>query len=561
MCAQFFSKLRDNPISPEADPYAQPPSFWRRHAGLFGVVAVFVLTAAFTVFAFPPYRTPELAYVFAAPGVFWAFFKPSFRLYAGVLLGAQMVAWTFLLGWLHHVTWGGLLLLGPFIGLWVGAWFLAVWWTVPRMMGKQTLVRILAMLGLGGLWVLNEWLRTWLLSGFPWLPLAASQWQRSAMLQVASYTGALGISFVLIVFNFGFATYWHRLLREREGGMKRRSPEFLVTMVILVVPALVLLEKAQGQQRRLLAEVSVVQPYIPQELKWDGSKSDWIFETLGNLTANAAQIGPDVLLWPEAVTPFAVRGEPQAQQWVEEMTRRAKKPLLLGSVSIEAGADGKERWTNAALLVTPEGGLQSPGYAKRKLVPFGEYVPFRGALGWLQKFVPIGDGDFQPGEKAELLSIPLRGRTVSFGPLICFEDIFPKLATESALAGADVLVVMTNNAWFGEGSCAYQHAAHSVLRAVEARRPVVRCGNSGWSGWIDEYGNIRGVLADSTGNVYVRGTKLFAVTQDERWDGRQSFYTMNGDWFVGVAAGLVLIGWLAVRFSRVVPPKPVAEDE
>ena len=91
------------------------------------------------------------------------------------------------------------------------------------------------------------------------------------------------------------------------------------------------------------------------------------------------------------------------------------------------------------------------------------------------------------------------------GVLICYEDIFPALARENTLAGADVLAVLTNNAWYGEGGAAYQHAAHSVLRAVENRRPVVRCGNGGWSGWIDEYGNIRDTLRDENGTIYFRG--------------------------------------------------------
>ncbi len=562
MCALISSSGSTPPRdSLPSDPYAEAPTFWRRHAELLGVLAVFVLTVLMTIWAFPPYHAPELAYVFASPGIFWAFLKPSFRRYAMVMLGAQVVAWTILLGWLHHVTWLGLLLLGPFIGLWVGVWFLAVWWVVPRMQGKHTLVRILAMLGLAGLWVVNEWTRTWVLSGFPWLPLAASQWQRMVLLQIASYTGAAGVTYVLMVFNFGFAAYWHRLLREREGGLKRRSPEFIVTLLVLIGPAMFLLQETVGKKRELLAEVGVVQPYIPQAVKWDDKQAPWIFETLGNLTAKAAMENPDVLLWPEAVTPYAIKGQPEAQAWAEEMVRRAKRPLIMGSVAIERASDGTETWSNGAFLITPEKGLREEWYAKRRLVPFGEFVPFRGLLGWLNKFVPIGDGDFEPGKQAQVLRINVRGREIGFAPLICYEDIFPELATDSVLQGADVLLVLTNNAWFGEGGGSYQHAAHSVLRAVETRRPVVRCGNGGWSGWIDEYGNIQGVLADAAGNVYQRGTKRFAVTHDTRWEGRQSFYTMHGDWFIGVAALLALLGWAAVRYSVVIPTKVVVDEE
>ena len=131
---------------------------------------------------------------------------------------------------------------------------------------------------------------------------------------------------------------------------------------------------------------------------------------------------------------------------------------------------------------------------------------------------------------------------------MCYEDVFPKLARESARAGADVFFVATNNAWYGEEGGAPQHAAHSVLRAVENRRPVMRCGNGGWSGWIDAYGTIREVLRDENGSVYFRGGGSYTVYQYDAWERRQSFYTRHGDWFVVLSAVFavlaVLFGWL-----------------
>ncbi len=114
------------------------------------------------------------------------------------------------------------------------------------------------------------------------------------------------------------------------------------------------------------------------------------------------------------------------------------------------------------------------------------------------------------------------------------------------LAGSDVLVVLTNDAWYGEGGAAYQHAAHAVLRAVETRRPVLRCGNGGWSGWIDEFGGIRYALTNEDGSVYFRGTGVADVTRDSRWVGRNSFYVEHGDWFVPVCAVLALFGYAAL---------------
>ena len=109
-------------------------------------------------------------------------------------------------------------------------------------------------------------------------------------------------------------------------------------------------------------------------------------------------------------------------------------------------------------------------------------------------------------------------------------------------AGADVIAVLTNNAWFGQEGAAVQHAAHSVLRAVETRRPVIRCGNAGWSGWIDEFGNVRQVLATEAEGIYFRGTRTIELTRDSRWIGRNSYYVEHGDWFVAVCAVVVLLG-------------------
>jgi apolipoprotein N-acyltransferase len=135
------------------------------------------------------------------------------------------------------------------------------------------------------------------------------------------------------------------------------------------------------------------------------------------------------------------------------------------------------------------------------------------------------------------------------GPLICYEDTFPQLARSSVRTGADLLTVQTNNGWFGEGGAAYQHAAHSVLRAIETRRPVVRVGNGGWSGWIDEYGNVRDVMTDANGSIYFRGVHTVAVTRDRRWVGRESFYVQHGDWFVLACAGFATFAFSLLRLT------------
>jgi apolipoprotein N-acyltransferase len=541
-------------------------------------VAVFALTVALTVLSFPPFHTPEFAFAFAAPAVFWAYFRPSLKLYAWTLFAAQVLAWGILLFWLRHVTWAGPLLLAPVVGAWVGAWYLAAWWAMPRMAGQPTLTRLAGMLGLAGAWVVIEWTRTWFLGGFDWLPLAASQWQEPAILQVAAFTGEGGVSFVLMAVNVGFAAYLYRLLGEgpvaerRRGrmlspleeplypiqrtdwGLSRRSQEFLLALFLLLSCLCVYMVQVQPLDRarfdRAFARVGFVQPYIPQSLKWDPNEAVRNIQVLDDETIAVAVAAPEVILWPEASTPGAVKGDPGMQARVEGIAARARATLLVGSITIE-GTGPVEKWYNAAVLVSSDSGLQPAYYAKRKLVPFGEYVPFRPLLGWLSKFVPIGPDDFSAGNGPVPLVVALRHGPGAFGPLICYEDIFPRLARSNALAGSDAIVVLTNDAWYGEEGEAYQHAAHSVLRAVETRRPVLRCGNGGWSGWIDEFGVVKAThVLEEDGSVYFRGSRVMSVTRDARWIGRNSFYVEHGDWFVLLSAALVLFGVAALRVGR-----------
>jgi apolipoprotein N-acyltransferase len=545
------------PIPATFDPYEPRPSFLQRHAEPVSAAVVFLLTVVLTVISFPPFRMSEFAYAMLVPGIYWAYTRPRFKVYALTLIGAQAVAWTILLAWLHNVTWLGLFLLGPFVGVWVAVWYLTAWWALPRVIGKPTLTRLLVMLGLAGAWVVVEWSRTWLFSGFPWLQFAASQWERTSILQISAITGAYGVSFVLVMMNLGFAAYAHRLFREGATGINKRSQEFFLALFLLLACVSIHFQEAFNRRgySTPLARIAIVQPNIPQDVKWDPARAPAILDVLQQTTIEAANLRPDLILWPEAVTPLAVRGDAAIQSFVETLVQRANAPLLLGSIAVEQPGTPRETWRNGAFLVTPESGVAGKYYAKRRLVPFGEFVPLRPVLGWLSKFVPIG-GDFQPGEDSSPLLLPVRGRPVVWGPLICYEDVYPELARYSALAGANVLTVLTNNGWFGEGGAAYQHAAHAVLRAVENRRPVIRCGNAGWSGWIDEFGVVRSTLTDARGSIYYRGVKAIDVSRDARWVDRTSFYTEYGDWFVLVSAALVMFGYSLLKMAAITPRQP-----
>ena len=547
------------------DPYEPVPTFWERHSDWVAPAVVGLLTVILLVVSFPPYHTPEFAYACMVPGIFWAYLRPKFRVYAWTLFAAQAVAWTINLSWLHPVTWVGLFILGPIVGAWTGTWYLAAWWTMPRMVGRRTPVRLLAMLGLAGTWVVIEWTRSWLFGGFPWMPLAATQWERLSVLQVAAYTGAAGVSFVIVATNVAFAAYAHRLFREGGVGLGRRSQEFLLAMFLLLVCLSVMIQETTHRSRYTVpfANVAFVQPDVPAMVKWDRTKEPAIIQTLASTTIEAGKLGPDLILWPESTTPYPLRGgDSSMARFVGQLSARTKVPMLVGADAIERPDSGHENYYNAAFVVDPQLGVQTAYYAKRRLVQFGEYIPIRPIFGWIGKFVPLGD-DFTPGDDSMPLIVPMSRGAAAFGVLICYEDLFPRLAREEVLSGADALVVVTNDAWYGEGAAAYQHAAHSVLRAIETRRPVLRCGNAGWSGWIDEFGSIRWVQKDASGSVYFRGASMANVTRDQRWVGRNSFYVEHGDWFVAMSACLAVMGamLLGLELPSQAAPKEMPDED
>jgi len=252
----------------------------------------------------------------------------------------------------------------------------------------------------------------------------------------------------------------------------------------------------------------------------------------------------DVILWPEVSLPVTAVADGTLDPVYTRLTADAQRPILQGAIT-RTGED----YYNAVVLTEP-GDLPFDAarnvYRKRRLVPFGEYVPLARALPFLQTIVPI-PGSFAAGDEAKTIPVfTLDQNRVRLGPLICYEDVYPTFARATIRAGADALFVATNNAWFGPGAGSTQHAAHAVLRAVETRRPVLRVGNAGWSGWIDAYGYVRWHMVDPlTEEMAFRGVDMVAVTRDPTWRNRLSAYTRWGDWPM---LALALMLTLAVFF-------------
>lgn len=494
-------------------------------------------TTLLWVLSIPPFKFAEAAYIAFIPLILWLYVRPPVRLCMGVALGAAWLSWFVILIWLRHVTLIGTILLGGLLAGFFIIWILAARYLLPKVAARTVALRALAFAGLAGFWVVLEWLRSWVMWGFPWAPLALSQWERPVVLQLAAWTGAYGVSFLLIFFNLCIAqTLRNRVvLKAPTLWSGWFSPDLYLALVLLGGCVYIFFNSLPRRDSEVvLLTAAVVQPYIKPQLKWDETKALDNLKILETQTQFVASIESDLILWPEAATPWPVRGSLEMQLWIEELVDSVGKPVLMGNMAVEHETD---RWYNGVFLVEPDAGLSTMFYAKRELVPFGEFVPkpFR----FIDKVVPVG-GNFTPGAEPRLISITTNERALSIGSLVCYEDVFPALARESAHAGTQIFFVATNNAWYGEEGGAVQHAAHSVLRAVENRRPVMRCGNGGWSGWIDCLGNVREVLYDETGSIYFRGGGSFTVSHFSEWMWQKSFYTRFGDWFVLLCGAISL---------------------
>ncbi len=505
----------------------------------------FALTAGFYVAAFPPFDFPEAGFVLLIPFLLWLRMEPSFKSVAWTGLAAGWVAWFVLIFWLRHVTWLGLVLLSGVVAAHFMLWALGTAWLSRRLMGRGVWMGLPFAIGTAALWVILEHVRGWIFTGFPWLPLSASQWSRPIMLQSATFLGAWGISFGLVLLNAGLAAYSVRIVDYARTRTKTFCPEFYLALLVFVSLTFLQTRHISGQEREPLFRAAAMQPAIPQEEKWDQAYIKDILDQVENNTLRLGPMEPDVVFWPEAVLPYPIKGDLAMQAWVERLATEIDAPIFAGALA----AESEEVWRNSVYLIRPKWGMFPEYYSKRHMVPFGEYIPFRNLWPWIEKIVPI-DGDLYPGEKSTILPLSMPNRTINIGSLICYEDVFPNLARKSVLDGAAVLFVGTNSAWYGKSSASFQHMAHSVLRAVENRRVVYRVGNDGWSGWIDEYGNVRDELLDEEGKIWFSGGTTWEVDRDKRWKGRETFYTEYGDWFVACCwAALVVIAVFA-KFYR-----------
>ena len=332
------------------------------------------------------------------------------------------------------------------------------------------------------IWVSLEFLRGHLITGFPWNAIGLSQYSNLWLLQNADWGSYYAISFILVLAN----TCIYLILKRNFSRLtKITSTVFAVSLIFLCwVYGIYRLNKCPNS---MPFSVGIVQANVPQNIKWNQNTRELILKRHLELSQTAIDEDIDLILWPESAITFYYRygwryfdgnGRPLSGR-IKNLVNTEKIPILLGTLDRV-----NDRTYNGAVLVTPEGLEQY--YHKRHLVPFGEYVPLKSLLFFVNRLVEDTIGTFDHGKTSANLQMKSTGLAVT----ICYENIFPALVRESVLEGADIICNLTNDAWFGRTSASKQHFSASCFRAVETRRPVIRAANTGISGAVDTRGRI-----------------------------------------------------------------------
>jgi len=381
-------------------------------------------------------------------------------------------------------------------------------------------------------WVGVEFVRSHM--GFlahPWPLLGHSQIFCLPVVQLAALTGAYGISFLIVLINATLAatilplwplsTYAHQK-PSKHGLVAIAVAAGLLVGLTLIYGLHTLLQPLSGSH----IKVAVVQANIAQNKKWDPRYAPKIIQIYSDLTRHIAEEQPALIIWPEAATPRAINVDQKLNREIEQLVQAVDIPILIGSThhqKIHPKKTGKIKFFNSAFLIEGAKGGKRQRYDKIRLLPFGEYLPNEHILPW--KVLGIPDiGSFTPGKEFTVF----QSGDYRFATPICWETAFPYIAREFVNNGAQFLVNITNEAWFGKTTAPYQFVAMSAFRAVENRVPMVRCTNTGISCFIDPFGRIVDRITDAEGrDIFIRGILARTITTTNE----KTIYTRFGDWF------------------------------
>ena len=481
-----------------------------------------------------------LAAAALTPGGAWR--RAALGYAAGLIFFTSTFWWLSSLAGLYRNPWllGIPFLLSLYLGLFFGFWTWFVGAVVAsfdptRRFGNSAGNLLIGALGAGA-WVAHEWVRERLWGGFGWNPLGVALHRDLAMIQIAEFTGTPGLSWLVAFVNLMATIIVRRIVSELGPDFSKRIRwEFSFTM------ALIALVFAFGLRRLLHPvpteeiplRVVAVQPNIPQTDKFDPDADERVLAQLESLTKLAVlgQPATQLVVWPESAVPRGMFSSERNFHFVMDLVQSGNFSLLLGTVDFDPQASED---FNTALLLTGHGsGHQS--YRKMHLVPFGEYLPLRPVFGhFLGELVP---GDFTPGR--EYTTLYLGDPAVSIGALVCFEDTLGDLTRHFVLSGAQVLANITNDGWFGETPAAEQQLANATMRAVENRRPLIRCANTGITCEVLPSGHVDRWLPAFQQGFAAREIRV-------PMHPATTFYTRHGDWVSWEGIGATALAVLSI---------------
>ena len=442
-----------------------------------------ILSGALTALSFPKFGLSFLCWISLIPFIFAIYKKtPKQSFLLGFLGGVAFNA--ILIYWIPAVpahygnlsTGMSLLIYAIFV------FYLALYWAFFSLCFtkiQKSFPRLVFFLA-PFLWIGFEYILSHFLTGFPWGLLGYTQYKNLWILQLASVTGIYGISFVIVLFQSLFVFSMIQRLR---------TPFFLGLSfaILLHIWGWATMKSAPPMEDSFQA--SVIQGNVPFDMLWNQIPDTQIrdlFDQHIDLSLEAHKTGASLIIWPEFSVPLcfscAYSIYPEFKNGLARFVQDTGTTLLLGTNETVMSEQGPQYY-NTALCLRPD--LKTSQYHKMHLVPFGEYIPYKKIFFFIENMTQA-IGELSAGDKYVLH----RFEGKEFGTPICYEIIFPDLVRKFVKKGADFLVTITNDGWYGTSSAPFQHFAIAVVRAVENRRFLLRSATTGVSGIVDPFGRI-----------------------------------------------------------------------
>ncbi|WP_415713155.1 apolipoprotein N-acyltransferase [Maridesulfovibrio sp.] len=359
------------------------------------------------------------------------------------------------------------------VGMIVGAYYALYTYILHH--AARTLPPFALCIFSGLLWTTMETAQGVLLSGYPWMTLSSALAFRPEWIQGAAFIGAYGLSGLLV----SVAT---AILVWKISNPVKIWAVSVVALIIILGGVRTTPQQFTYLEKTGETSIGIVQGNINQARKWDAKYKKTTFEKYLNLSRKITD-NSDLVVWPETAMPFYLQDGGIMRAELVNFATETKTPILTGAPGYVMHSKGDFSLYNRAFLISPDK-IDMDWYDKSHLVPFGEYIPFK-------EFLPLGKlvqgaGDFLPGSDAS----PLQSGDLAMGMLICYEGIFPELAQERVEKGANLLINISNDAWYGKTSAPLQHLNLVTMRAVEQGRYMIRGTNTGVSACIDPLGRV-----------------------------------------------------------------------